>query len=652
MHSTTGVPQPAGNSGTPGHDFNHPISYRGDIDGLRAIAVGSVVLFHLLPSRLPAGGIGVDLFFVISGYLIGRIVLESAAAGKFSFRAFYLRRVRRIAPAFLATVLATAAVATTMLYPWELAAFARSTMAALACASNIYFWATADYFGPDSTTLPLLHTWSLGVEEQFYLFFPLLPLALAQVRQRALTGVLVATGLLSLAISIWQVQHAGTAAFYLLPSRWWELMAGVAATRLPDRWTGRAARLRLPVALVGAALVAASFVLVRPAAGFPGLAAVPVVLGTALLLVSGQAGGTIVHRALANAPMRLIGKASYSLYLWHWPVIVLYMMQRVVSRPDATDTAVILALTVALGFGSWHFVEKPFRARSMTPRKLGAWCGGGFALALVLQAVLVAAQGFPQRFSQRVLEIARQGDGPTAHEPPYRCTLRFEDPPSAYDGKRCLASVPGKPDWLLVGDSHASMLWGGLAETLPQVNVHLAVVYACNVSTDPVPSGRACEDLIHRALVEYPAAARPAAVLLTWRWQWVDAEGLTRLNRRLQALGVRLVVIGPTPMYSAPIPRILAETVRRSDPGLSARALRRTVWPAEQQLQALAPTAGFIYLSPMRAMCQPDRGCILTNAKGRSIYNDSDHYTPEGSVMVWRRMLAASASRLPLPTQP
>ena len=623
----------------------HATPYRGDIDGLRAISVIAVIIYHLFPTRFPAGGLGVDIFFVISGYLIGGIVLASVAARRFTFGDFYLRRLRRIAPAFVVMIIATTLVSTIPLYPQELASFATSALAALACVGNIFFYFTSDYFAADSATLPLLHTWSLGVEEQFYLVFPFLPLLIAHSRwKRWLVPIMTVTALLSLAVSIAYVRTNAAAAFYLLPSRWWELMVGVLASQMRGGWLTSRPLTRLASAAAGLGLIAASLLLVRPEHGFPGLVVVPACLGAALVLMTGQGTSTMVHRALSVFPARYIGLASYSLYLWHWPVIVLYRQHRLIGKLLIRDAVIVLIVTAILGFASWKFIEGPFRGK-MAPRRLGAWCGGLIAIAALLQVGILATGGLPERFSPTVLAIASAGgQSGSMPKPKANCFLTNQSSVGDFDKIPCLAREQGKPNWLLVGDSHASMMWRGLSVVLPQVHFQTAVVFGCEMPLDPQPTGRVCDDLMHQVLVRDLDIARPDAVLVIWRWIRLDIPALKRLHDRLASKGIALVVMGPTPEYSMPVPRIMAESVRRSDPGLLARTIEPRLWKNDRELAAQAKAIGFTYLSPLKAMC-PKRRCIVESADDGLLYFDAGHYNQVGSQTAVRRLIANDASQ-------
>jgi peptidoglycan/LPS O-acetylase OafA/YrhL len=300
-------------------------TYRPEIDGLRMIAVVAVVLYHFGLPGLGGGFAGVDVFFVISGYLIGGILWrEAEATGRISLARFYIRRVKRLAPAFFAMVLAVSLVAWLVLLPFELRGYGKSLIAATVFLSNVLFYRDAGYFDTGAETKVLLHTWSLSVEEQFYIFLPLVCLLLLRWK-RVFLGALWLCFAASLASSVWLTPTHQTATFYLFPFRAWELLAGVL---LAIHSHGRAPlKAGAWVSWLGLALVVGSLVMIDAARGFPGWQVLFPVLGTVLLLANGQAGNA-VNAALSLRLPVFVGKISYSLYLWHWPVFVLSLYWR------------------------------------------------------------------------------------------------------------------------------------------------------------------------------------------------------------------------------------------------------------------------------------------------------------------------------------
>jgi peptidoglycan/LPS O-acetylase OafA/YrhL len=631
------APEQVIGTGLPTPSAVHPTKYRADIDGLRALAVGAVILYHMFPSRLPAGGVGVDIFFVISGYLVGGIIIASVAADRFSFRDFYLRRIRRILPAFLVMIIVTSAFAASPLYPWELTSFAQSGLAALFGGSNIFFFYSSDYFAAQSSTLPLLHTWSLGVEEQFYVVLPVLVLIFA-TRKTLLVSVLIITTFLSLTFSFFEVKSNPTSAFYLLPSRWWELAVGAIAAQVPRQWLSRQP-VCLGVALFGVTLMSGSLILIRPEHGFPGPILLPACIGTAMFLASGSTRLTAIHRLMGVPPARYAGLASYSLYLWHWPIIVLYKQFFLTERISFSAAPPILILTSVFGFSSWYFIERPFRSK-MSPLQLLTRTGALFGIAMIMLVTFIVNQGFPNRFPADALKLAsitgRTGQFASS---PYHCFLPVSDSLSRYD-RRCLNDVSGKSNWLLVGDSHAAMLWNGLYDNLPNINLQAAGVFGCEINLSPQPDGRICNDLMHEVLVNHVDRHPPAAIILTWRWLNINAIAIRKLNDRLLKGGSKLIIIGPTPEYTMPVPRLMAEGLRRGKPNLVHENVSDAIWKTDLELKNLSIKIGFVYISALDAMCDHQKKCALTNKQGQLFFFDQNHLNKTGADFLVKQIIS------------
>ncbi len=353
--------------GPPG-DAHH--QYFRHIDGLRALAIIPVVLFHLLPAWCPGGFAGVDVFFVISGFLITRGIVSDLGREAFSFRQFYVRRIKRILPAYFALIAFVLIVLPFFYSYYRYRSVCESAIYSAFYAANIYFNSVISYFDVDAKENPLLHLWSLAVEEQFYLFAPAIIWLLWKIRRNWLLLELSLLFVASLAFS-WFCIHTGrqTLAFYMLPSRAWELVAGSIVSLIPLRRAG-SALLAWPLAWVGLGLVVAPYFLYSEKVPFPGLAAVPPVLGAALLILYGGEG--VVCRALSWRPIVGIGKGSYSLYLWHWPIFVIFGSVWSVTR----GTAGLLCSAIATVI-SYRWIETPIR-RSKTFGTRGA-----FALAIL-----------------------------------------------------------------------------------------------------------------------------------------------------------------------------------------------------------------------------------------------------------------------------
>lgn len=431
------------------------LPYRNDIDGLRAIAVLSVVLYHFgLP--LQGGFTGVDIFFVISGFLIGGILWrEYAETGSIRMRNFYVRRFKRLAPAFFAMLIVTSLLGWALMLPFEFREYGKTVIAATVYLSNVFFFRGAGYFDTASEDKPLLHTWSLAVEEQFYIFLPLLILLLARWRWGVL-GALVAIWALSLAGCILFTPSHPTATFYLFPFRAWELLSGVLLA-IWNYETGRNGRGYAVLSWLGLALVTLSILVVPAGPLFPGLLAILPVAGTLLLLANG-AGDNPVNRALCHPVAGFFGLISYSLYLWHWPVFTLSSYLRD-GHANLFESALWMAVSVGLAWLSWKFVENPIRHARRLP---GGLVLGGTALAsaaaLGFGGWLYVKDGLPDRFDAGAqTHIAATGDFLQDWS---RCTIAPDLPLQGLEV--CRIGPDGPPRVLVWGDSHVRAFREGL----------------------------------------------------------------------------------------------------------------------------------------------------------------------------------------------
>ncbi|MBS0360759.1 MAG: acyltransferase, partial [Proteobacteria bacterium] len=393
-------------------------TYRRDIDGLRALAVAAIVAFHAFPALVPGGFVGVDVFFVISGFLITRIIADQRDAGRFHWGGFYLRRARRILPALILVALATAAAAAMIELPRQLQASGGAMAASAIFATNLLFALGQGYFAPGPQLNPFLHLWSLGVEEQFYLLWPALVAALSWGAIRRARPWLALT-LLAASLAFAQLllaQGAATWSFFSLPSRAWEFLAGGVLSLGAVRPPGPRAAAGASVA--GLALVVGSIFLLRDSTPFPGLAAAPACLGTALLLWSGDGQAPATARLLGAGPAVALGRVSYSVYLWHWPLLVLAAdAVQGPLRPVARLALVLAALGLAAL--SWRFVEQPWRRGSMDRPSVRIAAYGAASLGvLAVGAALFLTHGLPGRLSpaaRAAADIETQDVNPQRH---------------------------------------------------------------------------------------------------------------------------------------------------------------------------------------------------------------------------------------------
>ncbi len=451
------------------------LHYRPDIDGLRAVAVLAVLFYHGGVSFLSGGYVGVDVFFVISGYLITSIIVSEMQANAFRLIDFYERRVRRIYPALFVMVACTLLAGAWLFDADNFAALGKSAAAVTIFLSNVLFWSEAGYFDRASTLKPLLHAWSLSVEEQFYILFPVLMLLIARFGKSRFGRFLGLLWAVSFAWSVYEAVKNPSSAFYLMHFRAWELLTGslLALNVLPSRLN---ARFRNALALAGMTMILASIFLYHEGTPFPGLAALLPVAGSALTIYSGTKESAAVHKALSLRPLVFIGKIFYSLYLWHWPLLV-FLKYYWIVEPSAANLALWLLASFAISTFSWQWIEKPFRARTFLRRaRLFALAGSVMTLSFTAGVVVSLQDGFPHRFP----------DALTVKQKTAIADLREvcvgQEVQAFGEGVMCRIGAPDQPPrFALWGDSHAAAFAPALdmAAAKAKVGGYLFALPAC-----------------------------------------------------------------------------------------------------------------------------------------------------------------------------
>jgi peptidoglycan/LPS O-acetylase OafA/YrhL len=374
--------------------------YRPDIDGLRAIAVMLVVIFHAFPEAMPGGFIGVDIFFVISGFLITGIVVRELDRKRFSLLAFYNRRIKRIFPALIVVLCMTLVLGWLWMLPAAYAQLSSDVLASAAFFANIALLLQSGYFDIESARKPLLHLWSLGIEEQFYLFWPLMLMLVARLRLSMLAAVAV-LGVASFVLNVALIGSTPVATFYLPFTRAWELLAGAALACgwSQVRQTGTASNLR---ASVGILLIATAAGVLDTKSAFPGWWALLPVAGAALLLSAPAAW--FCRALLASPPLVWIGLISYPLYLWHWPLLVFFGIMKFAPL-TLLERGLIVGLSFVLAWLTYRFVEIPFRFGRPSPLKIPSLCSG-MVLVGMAGAVVVEGRGFDFRLPPEIRDMA------------------------------------------------------------------------------------------------------------------------------------------------------------------------------------------------------------------------------------------------------
>jgi peptidoglycan/LPS O-acetylase OafA/YrhL len=446
-----------------------PLTYRPEIDGLRALAVMSVILFHAGLGVFSGGYVGVDVFFVISGYLITSIIFTELENGKFSLRRFYERRARRILPALFLVMFACLPFAWLLMAPAQLRDFAKSVVAVSLFASNFFFWQESGYFTEALEEKPLLHTWSLAVEEQYYLIFPLITLLLWPFGKRVLWVLTFLAAVGSLAIAEFGWRHWPEANFYLLPSRAWELaIGGLAAFYVRDPLP-LSKRFQDLASGVGLLIILATCVVFSKTTPFPSLYAAITVIGTFLVVVfAGPA--TLAGKLLSLKPFVSLGLISYSAYLWHQP---LFAFTRILSpsKPTIWVMLVLAAISIGLAYLSWRFVESWFRYKANTRTLMGA----AFACSICLVGIgtLFAVQDLSRKFTPE--QLARM-DPPNGNRDARRLNNCEHVSSSEFGFKICSQRPDLATKAVIYGDSHADALYLALSDELARSGIDLMIL--------------------------------------------------------------------------------------------------------------------------------------------------------------------------------
>ena len=674
-------------------NHNH---YRPDIDGLRCCAILPVVAYHAGVPGVSGGFVGVDIFFVISGFLITSLVRQQLLQNSFSLKEFFARRARRLFPALFSMMAISIALSWVLLLPAELEDFGESLATAAAFSSNILFWSEAGYFDGPSEFKPLLHTWSLAVEEHFYLLFPALLIALRKqslLRVASLIGVAL---LISLALQMFYVNRSPDAAFFLSPNRFWELLIGALTAIFLERSSlpERIKPLGEILSIAGAACLLYSIFVFDESTIFPGTAALLPCVGTALLIVTGARSAPLVNQALTWRPMVGIGLISYSLYLWHWPVLV-FLNHFTVQPPGNLETSVAIVGSGLLAWLSWRFIERPFHAPTASRRESQSsivekakFTDQGRTLTvsglLILSYIafgltLDQLDGVPNRLPENVAYLADfSNDKPKERK---RCTGKslqeiaelglFTIGPKPITESTATSNT-SPANFLVWGDSHAMVLIPAFAEIARDQdliglnatrNGCPPLLGAYRPAADPA---RECVAFNNAVLNTISSSPSIKTVVLIARWAiyvegsrykhesgkhllLIDQESavpsksesihaarraLGRTVDALGKLGVSVFIFSGVPEVGWDTPSVLAKSAWRGVPVSIAPS-----WEEHKQRQERSDvllnaldSADATVLHPDSRLCQQTH-CIIEKA-GKPLYIDEDHLSSSGSELL------------------
>jgi len=632
--------------------------YRADIDGLRALAVLPVVFYHAKIAGFSGGFVGVDVFYVISGYLITSLILKDEERGRFSLVSFYERRIRRIFPALFGVIFFCTIVAAILFAPRDFVAFGKSMLAMTFFASNILFKREGalggGYFGNAAQTQALLHTWSLSVEEQFYLFFPTVLLVLTRWTKHRAKSLIFVIALISFGICVVETKYRPNSAFYIFIPRAWELLLGALLAMKPVPALNHRAWREIAGA-AGVVLIAWAVFLFSDDTAFPGASALVPCLGAALVIYAGESGPSWAKSALSFGPLVFVGVISYSLYLWHWPLIVFTRCFSATTDLTRTQTMIVIVCSLILAFVSFEFIEGPFRGSCSRFDRKQIFALG--ATASVLSACLALAiyvrRGFPGRYDAQtaklVLENAERKD-----DFEEVCGNWKKRITSVADINFCTLGPDSAKKIMFWGDSHVQQLYALIQQLYSEGDfrgdsVILAISNGCLPAEhlNTTDGDYHCGAFAHYAIQRADGSDIDTVFIgfNTW-WavnsdvcQSVDDKCIARISppqaralflqelsdniRRFRMEGKRVIVSLPFPMYDKSIPDLEIHNAVFGKLGLGSDATDITSPVMREEVQAVARQTGADIFDPRQNLCDPN-GCVFER-NGVSIYKDDNH---------------------------
>jgi peptidoglycan/LPS O-acetylase OafA/YrhL len=624
--------------------------YRPEVDGLRAVAVLPVILFHAGINGFSGGFVGVDVFFVISGYLITAIILREMQEGRFSLAHFYERRARRILPALFVMMLVCIPFALAWILPSELRRFGQSLVAVPAFASNLLFYLTSGYFFAVAELKPLLHTWSLAVEEQFYLFFPLLMMASAAFRPSHRVGLFALIALTSFAVAeFWPDPKAN---FFFIFARAWELLLGAGVAVYLSHRSPVASPAGNSISAAGLAMILLAVSLYDASTPFPGMYALLPVLGTAFILLY-AVPGTLAYWLLSRPILVGVGLISYSAYLWHQPMFAL-ARHRLIHEPSEGLLLLLSLGALLAGYVSWRYVERPFRNPGfLSRRRVFVLSAVGSALFMAVGLILHATNGVPQRFSPDVLalevERARAGELLRAE-----CALTEA---GHYDMRSCRRGAKeGAVEYGLIGDSHGQSLVEDMDRLFAAQGYGFMPLVRAGCELDLMP------DPDHNPLAafgdcsEYWAALRHTVdtapighYILFHRWDFGTEDSTyyhdhyTESVRYLLDRGKRVTIIGPTPAFDQHISNFMAKNRlfyhdSIAPPSRSRADVRAATHAFAAAIAPLRDQPNLTVINTQTLLCQRQRCPAIQD--GEAIYYDTNHLSNAGAARVIRAVIS------------
>ncbi|EDY0093675.1 acyltransferase [Salmonella enterica] len=624
------------------------LKYRADIDGLRAVAVLSVVIFHYFPSILPGGFVGVDIFFVISGYLITSIILKSASSNSFSYVEFYKRRILRIFPALSIVLISCLIIGWIYFFQDDYKSLGKHVFSGAFFISNLTLWSESGYFDSQSYLKPLLHLWSLGIEEQFYILWPIVILCCFKSKhsKRNILLSCAAIFIVSYTISVSTMAYEGGANYYSPASRFWELMAGAIIATL--RFMGIKTSVSKSMSLLGVIIITLSIALINENMAFPGYIAIIPVIGASLIIAS-NGNDWFASKALSFKPIVFIGLISYPLYLWHWPVYSFY--RSILSgSPSTNELLILMALALVLAILTYFLLEKPLRhsrKKSITTIILAVVVFGSGVFGIVAYSM----NGIKERSVNKsageyasvtnVYDYYKYGEllrGGICH------SVLLKDAIS----NGCIKN--SRNNIFIIGDSYAAALYNGLSSYIKNNNGKYVISQMTDGNAPPLfVSGK--DDLqrnvgsINADRIKEIGIVKPEIVLLTWSVRGsngvhdkklaIEALSLTIKEIKKVSPQSRLIVVGPVPEWNANLVKVISNYTsefKKTPPIYMSYGLNDEIKGWDKYFDENVPKLGVEYISAYRVLCN-ESGCLTRVGNGPDNLTAVDwgHLTKPGS---------------------
>jgi len=637
----------------------HP-QYRPDIDGLRAVAILAVIGFHAFPREITGGFIGVDIFFVISGFLISKIIFSSLERQRFNLVEFYIRRIRRIFPALLLVMVVCFTVGWFILLADEFKQLSKHTMASVGFIQNLILWRESGYFDNAAEAKPLLHLWSLAVEEQFYIFWPLL-LAFVWKLQWSFVKVSSFVAVVSFAVSIYLIYHSPSAAFYFPASRFWELMVGGILAFIELHRPTLIDKHRDGQSFLGFSLLIIGLLLLDKDSAFPGWWALLPTIGS-FLIISAGSNALLNKKILSNKLMLWIGLISYPLYLWHWPILSYLKIAEIEMSVQVKILAI--SATVILSWATYKFIESPFR-----------YSGNKIKQTLILLGLMLflGILGF-YSYTNNGLKNRSVNGGVVVKEYDflieYRHNLCFLDANGTSSfSDSCIGSVSdGKPMVMLWGDSHAASLYRGLLKQSSSKGFNLAQFTAsgCPPVVDFNVSNRSQCQEINSYVMEKISEYHPDTVIMAAFWSLYDGidgsnepagKGWNLLSDsaieetiiKLKKLGIKnIYLIGHLPIFKTTQIKAGIKAFINEGKVRTYRSFDKQCKVSDDRIARIASKLNIKFISPIRTLCNKN-GCLISTSlkEFKPLSWDYGHLTTNGSDYFVEKSLDRGTLHLP-----